>query len=96
MENFVSVLMKQQNQATLLSLKTISRFQNLVALSKLYKKLTSQNLTRFLKRSENEFLLKSPSLVGVFTVHMKKACVLSYPLSASEDSDQTGWTHRLI
>ena len=31
-----------------------------------------------------------PSLIRVFTVRMKKAWVLSYPLSASEDSDQTG------
>ena len=30
----------------------------------------------------------SPSLIGVFVVRMKKLWVLSYPLSASEDSDQ--------
>ena len=29
-----------------------------------------------------------PSLIRVFTVHIKKTWVLSYPLSASEDSDQ--------
>ena len=37
-----------------------------------------------------------PSLIRVFTVHMKKAWVLSYPLSTSEDSDQTEWMPRLI
>ena len=42
-----------------------------------------------------------PSLIRVFAVHMKKACVLSYPLSHSEDShskdfDQTGRMPRLI
>ena len=31
-----------------------------------------------------------PRLISVFVVHMKKAWVLSYPLNASEDSDQTG------
>ena len=31
-----------------------------------------------------------PSLIRVFAVRMNKAWVLSYPLSASEDSDQTG------
>ena len=38
--------------------ETIWRFQNLAALSKLYNKLTSQNLTRFFKKSEMESLLK--------------------------------------
>ena len=33
---------------------------------------------------------------SVFAVRMKKAWVLSYPLSASEDSDQTGRMPRLI
>ena len=33
-----------------------------------------------------------PSLIRVFAVRMKKAWVLSYPLSASDDSDQTGHT----
>ena len=37
-----------------------------------------------------------PSLIRFFAVRMKKAWVLSYPLSASEDSDQTGWMARLI
>ena len=37
-----------------------------------------------------------PSLIRVFAVRMKKAWVLSYPLSASEDSDQTGRMPRLI
>ena len=37
-----------------------------------------------------------PSLIRVFPVHMKKAWVLSYPLSATNDSDQTGWMSRLI
>ena len=37
-----------------------------------------------------------PSLIRVFAVHLKKAWVLSYPLSASEDSEQTGWMPRLI
>ena len=41
-----------------------------------------------------------PSLITVFTVCMKKAWVLSYPLSASEDSDQTGqmpgWSEFLL
>ena len=37
-----------------------------------------------------------PSLISVFAVRMKKAWVLSYPLSASEDSDQTGQMPRLI
>ena len=32
----------------------------------------------------------SPSLIRVFAVCMKKAGVLSYPLSTSDDSDQTG------
>ena len=38
----------------------------------------------------------TPSLIRIFAVHMKKALVLSYPLSASEDSDQTGQMPRLI
>ena len=33
---------------------------------------------------------------SVFAVHMKKAWVLSYPLSAQRDSDQTGRMPRLI
>ena len=37
-----------------------------------------------------------PSLIRVFAVRMKKAWVLSYPLSASEDSDQTGRMPRLM
>ena len=37
-----------------------------------------------------------PSLIRVFAVRMKKAWVLSYPLSASEDSDRTGRMTRLI
>ena len=37
-----------------------------------------------------------PSLIRVFAVRMKKAWVLSYPLSASEDFDQTGRMPRLI
>ena len=37
-----------------------------------------------------------PSLIRVFAVRMKKAWVISYPLSASEDSDQTGRMLRLI
>ena len=37
----------------------------------------------------------SPSL-RVFAVRMKKAWVLSYPLNANEDSDQTGRIPRLI
>ena len=37
-----------------------------------------------------------PSLISVFAVRMKKAWVLSYPVSASEDSDQTGRMPRLI
>ena len=35
-------------------------------------------------------------VAAVFTVHLKKAWVLSYPFSASEDSDQTGQMPRLI
>ena len=31
-----------------------------------------------------------PSLIRVFAVRLKKAWVLSYPISASENSDQTG------
>ena len=31
-----------------------------------------------------------PSLIKIFAVHMKKAGVLSYPLSVSKGSDQTG------
>ena len=38
----------------------------------------------------------SPSLIRVFTARLKKAMILSYPLSASEDSDQTGRMPRLI
>ena len=37
-----------------------------------------------------------PSLIRVFTVGMKKAWVLSYPMRGSEDSDQTGRMPRLI
>ena len=37
-----------------------------------------------------------PSLIRVFAVRMKKAWILSYPLSASEDSDQTEQMPRLI
>ena len=37
-----------------------------------------------------------PSLIRVFAVRMKKAGILSYPLSANEDSDQTGRMPRLI
>ena len=37
-----------------------------------------------------------PSLIRVFVVRMKKALVLSYPLSASEDFDQTWRKPRLI
>ena len=37
-----------------------------------------------------------PSLIRVFAVRMKKAWFFSYPLSASEDSDQTGRMPRLI
>ena len=37
-----------------------------------------------------------PSLIRVFAVCMKKAWVLSYPLSASEESDQKGRMPRLI
>ena len=37
-----------------------------------------------------------PSLSRIFAVRMKKAWVFSYPLSASEDSDQTGRMPRLI
>ena len=37
-----------------------------------------------------------PSLIRVFAVRMKKHWSLSYPLSASEDSDQTGRMPRLI
>ena len=35
-------------------------------------------------------------LIRVFAVRVKKAWVISYPLSASEDSDQTGRMPRLI
>ena len=35
-----------------------------------------------------------PSLIRVFAVRMKKHWVLRYPLSTSEDSDQTGRTTR--
>ena len=38
----------------------------------------------------------SPSLIRVFTVRMKKAWTLSYPLAQSEDFDQTGRMPRLI
>ena len=37
-----------------------------------------------------------PSLISVFAVRMKKAWVLSYPLSGREDSDQTGRMPGLI
>ena len=37
-----------------------------------------------------------PSLIRAFAVRMKKAWILSYPLSASDDSDQTGRMPRLI
>ena len=37
-----------------------------------------------------------PNLIRVFAVRMKKAWVLSYPLSAQRDSDQTGRMPRLI
>ena len=37
-----------------------------------------------------------PSLIRTFAVRMKKAWVLSDPLSASEDSDQTGLMPSLI
>ena len=37
-----------------------------------------------------------PSLIRVFAVHMKKHWAISYPLSTSEDSDQTGRMPRLI
>ena len=37
-----------------------------------------------------------PSLIRVFAVGMKKPWVFSYPMSASEDSDQTGRMSRLI
>ena len=37
-----------------------------------------------------------PSLIRVFAVRTKKHWVLSYPLSALQDSDQTGWMPRLI
>ena len=37
-----------------------------------------------------------PSLIRVFPVRMKKAWVLSYPLIASNNSDQTGRMPRLI
>ena len=37
-----------------------------------------------------------PSLISVFAVRMKKHWVLSYPLSAREDSDQTERMPRLI
>ena len=37
-----------------------------------------------------------PSLIRVFVFRMKKAWVLSYPLSASKDSDHTGLIPRLI
>ena len=33
---------------------------------------------------------------AVFAVRMKKPFILGYPLSASEDSDQTGWLPRLF
>ena len=33
---------------------------------------------------------------SVFSVRMKKAWVLSYPLGHSKDADQTGWMPRLI
>ena len=37
-----------------------------------------------------------PSLIRVFVVRIKKAWVLSHPLSAHEDYDQTGRMPRLI
>ena len=37
-----------------------------------------------------------PSLITLFAVRMKKPWVLSNPLSAREDSGQTGWMPRLI
>ena len=58
MEKFVSLHDEKKNQAAQFSLKTISRFQNLAALSKRLKKLTSQNLNIFLKKLEKESLLK--------------------------------------
>ena len=39
---------------------------------------------------------RPPSLIRVFAVRLKKARILSYPLSASKDSDWTGRTPRLI
>ena len=32
-----------------------------------------------------------PGLIRVFAIRMKKASVLSYSMSAHQDSDQTGW-----
>ena len=37
----------------------------------------------------------SPSLIRVFAIHMKKACILIYPLSR-KDSDQTGRTCHFV
>ena len=37
-----------------------------------------------------------PSLIRVFAVQLKKAKILSYPLSAERRSDQTGRMPRLI
>ena len=37
-----------------------------------------------------------PNLIRVFAVRMKKPWTLSYPLSASEDSDQTGRTWHFV
>ena len=46
-------------------------------------------------REDSDQLGHPHSLIRVFAVHMKKAWVLTYPTSASRDSEQTGRMPRL-
>ena len=58
---------------------------------------TWQNQQSVCAPSEDSDQPRHPSrLIRVFAVRMKKDWVLSYPLSANEDSDQTGRMPRLI
>ena len=58
---------------------------------------TCQNQQNGCASSEDSDQPRHPhSLTRLFAVRMKKACVLSYSLSASEDSDQNGRMPRLI
>ena len=60
----------------------------------------SQRITKptkwYVRPAKNQISLGPPSLIKDFAVRIKKTWVLSYPLSASEDSDQAGRMPRLI